>query len=220
MAPAQTKIVQKTAAFIKEKFATEATGHDCWHMYRVWKTAQHIAAQEPTADRFTTELAALLHDIADWKFHDGDLEAGPRAARAWLKTQNVDEAVILHIEGIIRNVSFMGAHVKNDLKTIEGQIVFDADKLDSLGAIGIARAFAYGGANGRPMYDPVSRPELHATFEAYKSKQGPTIDHFYEKLLLLKDKMYTVTGKAMAQSRHEYMETFLKQFYAEWEGKV
>ena len=189
-------------------------------MYRVWKTAKHIAANESAADPYVTELAALLHDVADWKFHDGDLEAGPKAARQWLESLQVAEAVILHIEDIIRNVSFMGANVKNDLKTIEGQIVFDADKLDSLGAIGIARTFAYGGANGHAMYDPASKPELHASFEAYKAKQGPTIDHFYEKLLLIKDKLFTKTGREMAQERHAYMEGFLKQFYEEWEGSV
>jgi uncharacterized protein len=220
MTPTQSQIVQKTADYIKEKFDTEATGHDFWHMYRVWKTAQHILKSEPTADPFVTELGALLHDVADWKFHEGSLEAGPKAAREWLETLDVDEAVIVHIGDIIRNVSFMGANVKNDLKTIEGQIIHDADKLDSIGAIGIARTFAYGATKGHSMYDPRVKPMLHDDFESYKKNSSHTINHFYEKLLLLKDRMFTETGKQMALERHNFMEKYLDQFYAEWDGKL
>jgi uncharacterized protein len=171
-------LVSKTADFIKDKFATESSGHDWWHMYRVWQLAKRIAAQEKTADRETVELAALLHDIADWKFNDGDLEAGPKAARDWLASQNVAETLILHIEDIVRNVSFKGANVASTMHTLEGKIVHDADKLDAIGAIGIARTFAYGGAMKREMYDPAINPELHESFETYKKNDGPTIITF------------------------------------------
>ena len=161
-----------------------------------------------------------MHDVADWKFNDGDMEAGPRAARAWLTSLNVNEATIKHVEDIIRNVSFKGANVETTLSTIEGRIIHDADKLDAMGAIGIGRTFAYGGAKNRPMYDPDVRAEQHDTFEAYKNSNSPTINHFYEKPLLLKDRMFTETGKAMAQHRHNVMQQFLDEFYAEWDGKL
>lgn len=215
----QAEIVLKTHAFLQDKFSTESSGHDYWHMYRTWKVAKHIAANEPDADMFTVELAALLHDIADWKFHDGDDEAGPRAAREWLEGLRVGNDVIEHIEDIIRNVSFKGANVEMKLKTIEGQIVHDADKLDAIGAIGIGRTFAYGGAKGLPIHDPGQSAEQHETLEAYRNSNSPTINHFYEKLLLLKDRMFTKTGKELAQHRHEVIERFLKEFLEEWEGK-
>jgi uncharacterized protein len=214
------QIIEKTRSYVEETFTAESTGHDWWHMYRVWKLAKHIAATEPDADPFVVELGALLHDIADWKFHDGDMEAGPKAARAWLESLEVAEETIIKIEDIVRNVSFKGAQVEQTMKSKEGQIVSDADKLDAMGAIGIARAFAYGGAHGRPMYDPASKPELHQTFEAYKNSNSATIDHFYEKLLLLKDKLYTKTAREIAQHRHHVMEQYLDEFYKEWEGEV
>lgn len=214
-----SEIIEQTRAFVEERFTTESSGHDYWHMYRVWKLAKQIATTEKGVDTFTLELAALLHDIADWKFHDGDEEAGPRAARAWLETLKVDDAVIEHVEDIIRNVSFKGANVETKLKTIEGQIVHDADKLDAIGAIGISRTFAYGGAKARPMHDPLTPAAQHATFEAYKNSNSPTINHFYEKLLLLKDRMFTKTGKELAQHRHKIMEDFLEEFLTEWDGK-
>lgn len=215
----QAEIILKTQAFLQDKFSTESSGHDYWHMYRTWKAAKHIASTEPDANMFIVELAALLHDIADWKFHDGDEEAGPRAAREWLESLEVSNDVIEHIEDIIRNVSFKGANVETKLKTIEGQIVHDADKLDAIGAIGIGRTFAYGGAKGRPMHDPNRLAEKHNTFEAYKNSNSPTINHFYEKLLLLKDRMFTQTGKELAQHRHEVMKQFLKEFLDEWKGR-
>jgi uncharacterized protein len=214
----KAEIIEQTRAYVEQKFTTESTGHDYWHMYRVWKLAKHIATSEANVDMFTLELAALLHDIADWKFHDGDEEAGPKAAREWLESLSVDNKTIEHIEDIIRNVSFKGAHVKTNLKTIEGQIVHDADKLDAIGAIGIGRAFAYGGAHGRPMHEPDRPADQHDTFEAYKNSNSPTINHFYEKLLLLKDRMFTKSGKALAQHRHKAMEEFLEEFLAEWNG--
>ncbi|MDB5164797.1 MAG: metal dependent phosphohydrolase [Candidatus Saccharibacteria bacterium] len=213
------EVVDKTAEFVKTKFADEATGHDWWHMYRVWQLAKTIAQQEKDADLFIVEIGALLHDIADWKFHEGSTEAGPKAAREWLESLSVEDSIITHIEDIIRHVSFKGAGVSSDMKTIEGKIIHDADKLDAMGAIGISRTFAYGGANGRPAYDPTQAYEEHDSFEQYKSNKGTTINHFYEKLLLLKERMYTQAAKTMAQERHDYMEQFLAEFYDEWEGK-
>jgi uncharacterized protein len=210
--------VTQTQEFLKQKFAEEVTGHDYWHMYRVWRTAKYIAEREQGVDVLTLELAALLHDIADWKFTDGDDEAGPREARKWLESIGVDEAVIRHVEEIIRHVSFKGAGVKSKLTTIEGKIVHDADKLDAIGAIGIARTFAYGGSRNRPLYDPDVKPVLHGTFEEYRKSTGPTLNHFYEKLLLLKDMMFTETGRKMAEQRHKFMQEYLHEFYVEWDG--
>lgn len=213
-------LIEKTAVFIKEKMLGEGSGHDWWHVYRVWQVAKTIADNEPDADRLTVELGALLHDVADWKFAGGDLEAGSRAARAWLESCEADDQIIRHIEEITRSVSFRGAKVELELKTIEAKIVSDADKLDAIGAIGIARTFAYGGSKNRSMYEPDEKPVLHATFEEYKNSQSHTINHFYEKLLLLKDIMQTATGKKIALSRHKYMEVYLQEFYKEWEGKA
>jgi uncharacterized protein len=213
------EIIRKTHDFIKEKFSGEGTGHDYWHMYRVWQLAKHIAKTEKDVNTFDLELAALLHDIADWKFHDNE-DAGPKAAREWLASIGTPEQTTTHIEDIIRNVSFKGAHVATKLTTIEGKIVHDADKLDALGAIGIARTFAYGGSKGREIYDPQIKPVQHESFEAYKNSTSPTLNHFYEKLLLLKDRMFTETGRQMAAHRHAVMEEYLQEFYAEWDGKL
>lgn len=210
--------IEQTAQFVKAKFNTESTGHDWWHMFRVWNLAKTIAKTEPQANMLIVELGALLHDIADWKFHAGDEEVGPAAAREWLVSIEVDENVILQIEDIIRNVSFKGAGVKQTMKTLEGKIIHDADKLDAIGAIGIARTFAYGAVFNRPMYDPGIKPELHTSFDSYKATTAPTINHFYEKLLLLKDRMYTDSAKTLAQQRHIFMEQYLDEFYAEWDG--
>jgi len=213
------QLINQTADFVKAKFEGEGSGHDWWHMYRVWQLSKTIAADEKAADMLVVELAALLHDIADWKFHDGDLEAGPKAARDWLESQNADEATIVAVETIIRKVSFKGAGESTPMSSPEGRIVQDADRLDALGAIGIARTFAYGGSKGRPLYDPGVKPESHADFAAYSSSAGPTINHFYEKLLLLKARMNTDTGKRLAEQRHRYLENFLDEFYAEWDGE-
>lgn len=212
--------VSKTREFLEKKFKDESSGHDYWHMYRVWKLAKHIASEEPGVDMYTLELAALLHDIADFKFNDGDEEVGSRAARAWLEGLDVDNAVIEHVEEIVRHVSFKGADAESKLSTIEGKIVHDADKLDAIGAIGIGRTFAYGGFKGREMYDPNRPPEQYHTVEAYAKNTSPTINHFYEKLLLLKDRMFTKTAREIAQHRHEVMEQFLREFFDEWEGKL
>lgn len=210
-------IVEKTKEFVKAKMEGEGSGHDWWHVYRVWKSAVKIAEKE-NADMFVVELAALLHDIADWKFNDGDDSAGPEFAGQWLGILNVSGDIVSHVADIIKNLSFKGANVKSQMKTKEGMVVQDADRLDALGAIGIARTFAYGGFKGREIYNPGIKPVMHQTFEQYKSSTGPTINHFYEKLLLLKDLMNTDTAREMAEKRHRFMEEYLDKFYKEWEG--
>ncbi len=212
---AQQKIVDQTAAHVRSQMEGDSSGHDWWHVWRVWQNSLFISRTE-NADRFVTELAALLHDIADWKFHDGDDSAGPKAARAWLSEQSIGESVIDHVCDIVATVSFKGAGVETPMATLEGKIVQDADRLEAIGAIGIARCFAFGGAKGRLMHDPDDPPELHASFDDYKKKSGPSINHFYEKLLLLKDRMNTETGLKLAAQRHQVLEEFLEQFHAEW----
>ncbi|MCR9133323.1 MAG: HD domain-containing protein [bacterium] len=211
-------MVLKTEQHVREKLEGEGSGHDWWHIHRVRNTALTLAKEEK-ADIFVVELAALLHDIADHKFHDGDETIGPRVAGAWLEQLQVDEFVINHVKEIIRDVSFKGAGVKTPMRTIEGKVVQDADRLDAIGAIGIARAFAYGGYKKRELYNPEHSPTEHSSFEAYKSDTGPTINHFYEKLLLLKDRMNTRTGKRIAEERHQFMELYLDRFFNEWDGK-
>jgi uncharacterized protein len=214
------QLVSKTAEFMKQKFATEASGHDWWHLYRVWNLAKHISVQEKEANILVVELAALLHDIADHKFNGGDTEIGATEAGKWLMKIQADPSVIEHVQDIVRNISFKRADHKIDLKTLEGQIVHDADKLDAMGAIGIARCFAFGGAVGRLIYDP-DQPHLEKdTYEAAVAANTSAVHHFHEKLLLLKDRMFTETGKQMAAQRHEFMEKYLEEFYAEWEGKL
>lgn len=215
-------VIEKTRQYLQDNFKSEATGHDYWHFYRVWQLAKHIGQKEQATDMFALELAALLHDIADWKFHEGDEEAGPRAARVWLQNLSVDEKVIVHVEDIIRHASFKGASIKNNLTTLEGKIVHDADKLDAIGAIGIARAFATGAYFNEIFYDPTIPPQTYASAAEYRAaKDVPNrtvINHFYEKLLLLKDRMLTTTGRQLAEERHAVTERFLKEFLAEWEG--
>lgn len=212
------QIVSQTAEYIKEKLSGEGSGHDWWHVFRVWKNAVHIGKEE-NADLFVVELAALLHDIADWKFQDGDDAVGPQMAREWLEKLAVAENIIVHVCEIIKDASFKGAGVVAKMKTIEGMVVQDADRLDAIGAIGIARAFAYGGSKGREMHNPEIKPEKHESFAEYKKNKSSTINHFYEKLLLLKELMNTATAKTMAEKRHKVMEEFLNEFFQEWEGK-
>ncbi|MGE0760595.1 MAG: HD domain-containing protein [Pirellulaceae bacterium] len=210
-----SQLVAATADYIRERMAHDASGHDWWHVHRVWQMARQLASGEPV-DMLVVELAALLHDIADWKFHGGDETAGPRAARLWLASQSADEPIIDHVCTIIADLSFKGARVATPTRTLEGAIVQDADRLDAMGAIGIARAFTYGGFRGRPLYDPACPPQLHDSFAAYQKKSGPTINHFYEKLLLLRDRLNTPAARRMAAERHAYLEGFLRQFFAEW----
>ena len=211
------KIIKNTAQFIKDKFSNEATGHDWWHIYRVWNTSKKIAATEK-ADLFIVELAALLHDLEDYKLQKTVGKTGGSQIREWLLSQQIDKKNIQHICEIIENLSYKGAGVSSKMNTIEGQIVQDADRLDAMGAIGIARAFAYGGSCNRSMYNPEIKPVFHTSFEEYKNSQGPTINHFYEKLLLLKNLMNTNTGKLLAEERHLFMEEYLKRFFEEWES--
>jgi uncharacterized protein len=210
-------IIAETAQHVERLMHGEGSGHDWWHVHRVWRTAIRIATGE-RADMLVVELASLLHDVADWKFRDGDETAGGTEARRWLERFPLAEDTIRHVCQIIDDLSFKGAGVPTDMHSREGDIVQDADRLDAIGAIGIARAFAYGGHAGQQLYDPAIPPEHHASFEAYKRSRGPTINHFYEKLLLLKDGMKTETGRAIARERHEYMVSFLARFIHEWEG--
>ncbi len=213
------EIVGRTAARVKALMEGEGSGHDWWHVYRVWRNAVHIAQHEPV-DLVVVELAALLHDIADWKFHGGDRSAGPRAARSWLTELGVDEAVVAHVCEIVGDLSFKGAAVPTPMRTREGMVVQDADRLDAIGAIGIARAFAYGGYRGRTLYEPDVTPQLHNSAADYLASGTHTINHFYEKLLLLKDRMNTDAARTIAAERHAVMETFLTRFYAEWDGEA
>ncbi len=211
------EIVGWTAERVKALMEGEGSGHDWWHVYRVWRNAVHIAPHEPV-DPVVVELAALLHDIADWKFHGGDRSAGPRAARSWLTELGVDETVVAHVCEIVGDLSFKGAGVPTPMRTREGMVVQDADRLDAIGAIGIARAFAYGGYRGRALYEPDVTPRLHNSAADYLASGTHTINHFYEKLLLLKDRMNTDAARTIAAERHAFMEAFLTRFYAEWGG--
>lgn len=211
-------IVQSTITFVKNTLKDAEGGHDWFHIERVWKNAKLIAAKEAGANMQVVELSALLHDIADSKFHDGDEQIGPRKAREFLESLNLDATTIKHVVAIIENISFKGGHNKRTLESLELDIVQDADRLDAIGAIGIARTFNYGGFKNRVIYDPEIKPNPGMSKEEYKKSTAPTINHFYEKLLLLKGLMNTESGKELAEKRHAFMEDFLEQFYAEWNG--
>lgn len=212
-------IVHKTAEYVKKKLEGESTGHDWWHAHRVWRMAIKIAKQERTIDKTVVELAALLHDIADWKFYGGDDSVGPKVARKWLRKLGVDKQTIFHVCKIIKEMSFKGAGEKKRIMTKEGMVVQDADRLDALGAIGIARCFATSAKLNREIYNPSLKPKLHKTFEEYKNSKSTAINHFYEKILLIKDRLNTTAAKKIAQRRHTFMKYFLSQFYKEWEGE-
>ena len=212
------EIITKTAQFVQETLRGAEGGHDWWHILRVWNTAKRIAVEEE-ADALVVSLGALLHDIADAKFHDGDETVGPKKAFDFLMQLGVDQTTIDHVVLIIENISFKGGNFEQKFKSPELDVIQDADRLDAIGAIGIARTFNYGGFKNRELYNPNIQPNLKMTKAEYKNSTAPTINHFYEKLLLLSDKMNTKTGLKIAKQRHEYMENFLTQFYAEWEGK-
>lgn len=216
----QDRLVQNTIKFVKHTLHDAEGGHNWFHIERVFNTANHILKFEDGADERTVQLAALLHDIADPKFHNGDETIGPKKATTFLKSQHVDEATISHVVNIIEHMSFKNSLEKDGQKfsSLELQIVQDADRLDAIGAIGIARAFNYGGFKNRELHNPNIPPNLNMTKEEYKSSKAPTINHFYEKLLLLKDQMNTETGKELALERHQFMQEFLDQFYKEWNG--
>lgn len=214
----ESDLISKTITFVKQQLEGAEGGHDWFHIERVYKNAILIMQSE-TCDETIVKLGALLHDIADSKFHGGDETIGPKTARTFLQSLNVEEEIIVHVLNIIENISFKGGNFEKKFHSKELQIVQDADRLDAIGAIGIARAFNYGGFKNRALYNPDIAPNLHMSKAEYKSNEAPTLNHFYEKLLLLKDKMNTETGKQIALERHRYMETFLTQFYAEWNGK-
>ncbi|PBI87477.1 putative hydrolase [Flavobacterium sp. ACN2] len=212
-----SQLIIKTIAFVKEKLNDAEGGHDWFHIERVYKNALLIA-KETECNLTVVQLGALLHDIADSKFHNGDETIGPKTARAFLEKENVSENTIAHVVNIIENISYKGGNFERKFSSVELDIVQDADRLDAIGAIGVARAFNYGGFKNRALYNPEIEPITNMTKEEYKKNSAPTINHFYEKLLLLKDKMNTEKGKEIATERHRFMETFLAQFYAEWEG--
>mgnify|MGYP003417733483 FL=1 len=211
------ELISKTISFVKAKLENAEGGHDWFHIERVFKNAVLIAKNED-CNVIVVKLSALLHDIADSKFHEGDESVGPKIARDFLESENVDEEIITHVVHIIKNISYKGGNFEKKFSSLELDVVQDADRLDAIGAIGIARAFNYGGFKNRALYDPKIAPNSRMSKEEYKKNDAPTLNHFYEKLLLLKDKMNTDTGKKIAKERHRYMEGFLAQFYAEWEG--
>lgn len=211
-------LIDNTIHFVKLQLKNAEGGHDWFHIERVYKNALLIAKAED-CDLTVVKLGALLHDIADSKFHGGDEQIGPKTARTFLESQGVAEETIFHIIAIIENISFKGGKFEKQFTSKELGIIQDADRLDALGAIGIARAFNYGGFKNRPLYNPEIHPNLNMSKDEYKKSEAPTLNHFYEKLLLLKDKMNTETGKKIALKRHLYMENFLSQFYAEWDGE-
>ena len=209
--------IEKTITYVKQQLANAEGGHDWWHIERVWKSAKKIAETE-NVNLLVIELGALLHDIADAKFHDGDEELGPQIAAVFMREINVDEETIQHVVQIIKHISFKGGKEAQTFTSPELNVVQDADRLDALGAIGIARTFNYGGFKNREIFNPNIPPNLTMTKEEYKKSDAPSINHFYEKLLLLKDLMNTETGKQLAIQRHVFMEQYLEQFYLEWNG--
>lgn len=208
--------IKRTAEYVRKKLEGEGSGHDWWHIHRVWRLAKQLAWHEEV-NLFVVETAALLHDIADWKFHDGDESVGPRVARNWLESLSVDDNSIDHVCQIIKDISFKGAGVASLMKSKEGMVVQDADRLDALGAIGIARCFAYGGHVSHSIYDPEMQVCKHKTAQEYKTANSTSINHFYEKLLLLKERMNTAAAHLIAAKRHAFMEQYLDQFMSEWE---
>ena len=210
-------IISKTCKFVEDKLAGDGSGHDWWHIFRVWTLAKKIAVEEK-AQMETVELGSLLHDIADWKFHGGDDSIGPAMAQEFLSNNDVDPQLTESVVDIVSTISYKGAGVATPMKTLEGKIVQDADRLDAIGALGIARTFAYGGYKNRLIFHPDEKPVLHQSYTDYKKNEGHTINHFYEKLLLLRERMTTKTGKRMADGRHQFMQSFLEQFYREWDG--
>ena len=212
------KIIEATKTFVQEHLENAEGGHDWFHILRVFNNAQLISKSE-NVDAFVVALSALLHDIADSKFYDGDETVGPKMAREFLFKLDVDSIVIEHVVKIIENISFKGGNEAQKFRSPELDVVQDADRLDAIGAIGIARCFNYGGFKGRTLYNPDIKPNLNMSKEEYKTSKSPTINHFYEKLLLLKDRMNTNTGRQIAEKRHQFIMSYLNQFYAEWDGK-
>lgn len=215
----QQQIVESCEAYVKQELKNAEGGHDWFHIARVRKMALRLAREED-ANLFVVELAALLHDIADYKFHGGDEEIGPAKAREFLSSEKLDPNTIDQVVLIIQNISFKGGHSAPIEKTKEFEVVQDADRLDALGAIGIARTFNFGGYKGTPLYDPSVQPNPGMSKHEYKKANSPTVNHFYEKLLLLKDRMNTESARSIAAERHRFMEQYLKQFFSEWEAEL
>ncbi len=213
------QIITDTVIYVKQELEGNESGHDWWHIQRVWNTAKTIASTEKAND-FVVELGALLHDIADSKFHNGDETIGPKKAKQFLLSKNVSEDIIIQVIAIIENISFKGGNFTTTYTSKELDVVQDADRLDAIGAIGIARTFNYGGYKNNEIHNPNRPAKLDKTKEEYKKGSDTTINHFYEKLLLLKHRMNTDTGRKMAEKRHEFMEIYLKQFYGEWDGDL
>jgi uncharacterized protein len=211
--------VHDTARYVKPELIGEVSGHDWWHIVRVWRNAQHIANGE-SVDQVTVELAALLHDTADYTLYGGDEHIGPTTAHTWLQKRGVKEHTITHVCEIIQDLSFNGADTTSPMRTKEGMVAQDADRLVAIGAIGIVRAFAYGGYKNREIYNPEIPPVRHGSFEEHKKNESPTLNHFCEKLLLLEDRMNTLTARQIAQQRHRFMEAYLEDFSREWKGEA
>ncbi len=212
------KLIENTLEFVKRELANAEGGHDWWHIYRVWNNAKAIMQNED-CNELVVNLGSLLHDIADSKFYNGNEEVGPKKAKDFLGSQELDNETIAHVENIIRNISFKNTFDNPGFRSIELDIVRDADRLDAIGAIGIARAFNYGGHTGSEIYNPNIKPKDFNSRYEYKNSKSTTINHFYEKLLKLKGLMTTETGKKLAEQRHEFMKDYLQQFYDEWNGK-
>ena len=213
------EIIKEVKGYVKRNLGNEPTGHDWWHSWRVWKLSKKIAQKEG-GDLFIIEVSSLLHDVADWKFHGGNTKKGLTKVKSLLEKLGVEQKRINQVCHIIENTSFKGAGVKNKIKTKEGMIVQDADRLDVLGAIGIARVFAYGGFKKREIYNPSIKVKFHKSFNEYKKAKSPSINHFYEKLLLIKDRLNTKTAEKIARERHEFLKDYLKQFFREWRVRL
>jgi len=210
------EIIQRTERLIESQFRSEGSGHDWFHVDRVRKMALRIGKYEG-CDLFVVEMAALLHDLDDWKLTEAESQTGSKT-KEWLDEIGIKSELALHILRITEEVSFKGAGIDTPVQSTEAAVVQDADRLDAIGAIGIARTFTYGGHKSRLIYDPSVSPVMHDDFQKYKNSTAPTINHFYEKLLLLKNRMNTETAKVIAEQRHQFMNDYLTQFYEEWEA--
>lgn len=214
----KNEVLKQTEIYIRELFQTDSTGHDWWHVYRVWQAAKTIATHEAGADMFVVEMAALLHDLGDYKLSQNGEETAAQAIGQYLEKFSLASPIIDAIITVVDKVSFSKNVGKQENISLEAQIVRDADRLDALGAIGIARVFAYGGSKNRIMYDPAQKPQGYSSVQERRLSTSSSINHFYEKLLLLSGMMHTKTAKKMAKKRHVYMQKYLDEFYAEWEG--
>jgi uncharacterized protein len=211
------EVISRTEQYARHELGEDSSGHDWWHVHRVREIAVGLAKSE-NADVYIVELAALLHDISDYKLNGGDQQKGPRMAYEWLASLGESEQCATAVAEIIATLSFKGAGTLSEMSTVEGMVVQDADRLDALGAIGVARAFAFGGYAGQPMHEPAAQPHLHSTPDEYLKRKGTTVNHFYEKLFLLKDRMNTENARLVAARRHMVLKEFLDEFFLEWDA--